>query len=104
MKKYILGLILSLSTFKHNTERHHIIARTADKAKIARNIWIYKCHKGINDEENIAKVKPVLHKVLHRNEYYELVNFSVETAYTIGGVFLVTGVLKGFKEVLEHGK
>lgn len=52
------------------TERHHIIARTAMKMAKAREIWVEKCKYSINNIRNLVDINKNLHKALHTNLWY----------------------------------
>lgn len=55
-------------------EHHHIIAKSAPKAYIARNLYLYKYKRDINAVENMIWLKYRLHKHLHTDIYYNAVN------------------------------
>ena len=59
---------------KKGTHKHHIIARTADRAKKARDIWTKECGQSINASINLIRISINLHAPLHTIAYYEAVN------------------------------
>ena len=68
--------------YNHEYERHHIVARSSIKAKPARNI-VRKVYPGEGTEVaiNIVPISTNLHKVIHTDFYYALVNHHVVISY-----------------------
>ena len=63
------------ATKKNKYEVHHIVAKSAPRAKIARDLLKHnKVKIGINSSLNLVKIKYNLHRHLHRNSYYDAVN------------------------------
>lgn len=76
----------ALSTYKRfGKNNHHIIAKAAPAASIARNIWRDDCDMDINNWRNIARIKTTLHVFLHTGGYYAAVNALVQEGYDLGG-------------------
>ena len=65
-------------------EDHHIIAQKAIRAYPARNIWLNKCYKKIDDSPNVISLKYELHRHLHTGKYYRAVNIDIINAYAFG--------------------
>ena len=69
--------------YRSSTEEHHIVAKKSPKSIIAR-----KCFDdvGLKVEDDFikVKVKTSLHRRLHTNIYYGLINTGVLIAYAIG--------------------
>ena len=102
INKVIFYIIVSTNIFKHETERHHIIAKIHPRAKEARDIFVKKCRRNINDEKNIANVRTKYHKVMHTKVYFEEVYNLIGSAYSSGGSVMVINVLGMLKDVLEE--
>ena len=65
---------------KGKNEWHHIIAKKESRALPARWRWLSLGYN-INDLQNLVYLKYGLHRRLHTNEYYSLVNEFVSRAY-----------------------
>ncbi len=65
---------------KGKNEWHHVIAKRAQRAFPARWRWL-SLGNDINSIENLVYIKYGLHRRLHTNEYYSLVNDFVSRAY-----------------------
>ena len=98
--------VKSKPKYKSNTERHHIVAKGATKAKAARNV-LKKV--GIDykwDDRNLIRIKTGLHRRLHTNKYYAYVNKLVVDAYNNGKSYKqrknnVEKVLKELKKAIK---
>ncbi len=66
--------------YKDKYEEHHIVARTKTRAKPARDI-LNKVGIKIENPINKIKIKKGLHKRLHRNDYFDIVNSMIQSAY-----------------------
>ena len=60
----LTSAIQSLSDKRHG---HHIVAKKAWRAGLARYILVEACEITINDKRNIAQVKDIYHSHLHTN-------------------------------------
>ena len=69
--------------YRSNTEEHHIVAKKSPKSIIAR-----KCFDdvglSVEDKFNKVPVKTGIHRRLHTNVYYGLINTGVLIAYALG--------------------
>ena len=90
--------IQSVYDIKH---KHHIVAKKAWRAELARYILVKLCHIGINDERNIADVKDIYHSHLHTNSYYGLINAGMTYSYFTNGIAGVEKFLFEVKKILE---
>jgi hypothetical protein len=63
-------------------ELHHIVAQNARKAQEARDVLKY-VEIGINSSDNTVLLKYVLHKVLHTDLYYSVINYEMRHAGNI---------------------
>ena len=70
--------------YTHKIERHHIVAQNDPRAMPARAILDGVGIK-INSNENIVPLSTAMHKRLHTNQYYALVNTIVMHAYLGAG-------------------
>lgn len=98
----------SIPRYKSKYELHHIVAQTAIKAAKARNI-LHKVRIDINSTENTVYLKTGLHRRIHTNEYYNLVNWIIEKAYNAGYSFYdrknrVIKSLNAIKDLLLHAR
>ncbi|KXG08411.1 tRNA(Glu)-specific nuclease WapA [Anoxybacillus sp. P3H1B] len=66
--------------YKSKTELHHIVAQKAGKAEPARRI-LEKVGIGVNDKENLVRIKTGLHRRLHTTKYYQAVNTIIGSVY-----------------------
>ena len=66
------------------TDTHHIVARTARQAQMARD-YFELADINIDDPDNIIELKPSFHHRLHTNYYNYSVNVAVSVGYTFGG-------------------
>mgnify|MGYP001625133572 CR=1 FL=1 len=64
---------------KNKKVKHHIIAKAAPRAKIARDIFLSYC-KNINDIRNLAYIWDCYHIFLHTYSYYDKVNEVISDA------------------------
>ena len=94
----LASTIQSVSNKKHG---HHIVAKKAWRAELARYILVKLCHIGINDERNIADVKDIYHSHLHTNSYYGLINAGMTYSYFTNGIVGVEEFLFEVKNILE---
>jgi len=69
-------------------------------AKIARDIWIIKCNKSINDDLNLVWLKYEFHRHIHTRSYFAAVNTLISVAYTMGGEKVTAVVLSGINDAL----
>ena len=77
----ILSSFAKAAAVYTTNEVHHIVAKTAKKAKLARRIYVTRTKHEIDDPRNLIPLKKGLHKRLHRKQYFELVNVIVSKAY-----------------------
>ena len=89
--------------YKKKTEVHHIVAQRDPRAETAR--WVLKkVGMKVSDEENLIAIKKGLHKRLHRNNYYSMVNSTLQSAYYKkkgSRVSRVKDALKGLRNYIE---
>lgn len=96
-----IGKSFAKSKKKYNTtEVHHIVARTAWRAKPAKYI-LEKSDVDIkiNSTCNLVTLKKGLHKRLHRKSYFDMVNGAIKAAYDEKG-----NKRKNVKEALSRLK
>ena len=62
-------------------EEHHIAARKASNAKQAANILQQVLPGGVEDPLNKVMLKTSVHRRIHTNAYYTLVNYAIIAAY-----------------------
>lgn len=74
--------IRTLPNYRTPTEVHHIVAQAAINAKPARDI-INKVlsPQGVQHPNNLIAIKTGVHRRLHTNVYYNLVNNIIQKAY-----------------------
>jgi len=60
---------------------HHIVAQTARKAQLARDV-LKRVGIGVNHKRNLVSIKTGLHRRLHTNKYYETINDIMNSAYS----------------------
>ena len=83
-----LALSLSKATvksYKSDYESHHIAARKARNAEPAALILIEVLPNGVEDPENLVAVHTDVHRRIHTNLYYFLVNQMIIVAYESAG-------------------
>ncbi len=102
-----IGKSFSKAKRKYDTkEWHHIVAQSHPKAKPARKI-IKKVGIRLDNWINLIYIKKGLHKRLHRNDYFSIVNSMMQTAYQKKGnkrknVEKAYGYLRNFIGQLEQ--
>ena len=69
--------------YKTTTEDHHIVAKRATDANIAREV-LRTLEINIDGSANMVRIKTGLHRRLHTKKYYSLVNAIVVPAYNRG--------------------
>lgn len=96
IKKGIVEALRSLWKWwrKEKEEIHHIIAQASIRAIPARNVWVNKCGKNINDPINLVALKYSIHRRLHTQFYYSIINIVICKAYDSGLVAGTEAVLK----------
>ena len=96
--------------YRTEYEEHHIAAKQAYKAKKAASILNEVLPGGVEDPLNKVSLKTSVHRRIHNNAYYSLVNIMVVTAYDLAegnpqqqysNVVMVLGALYGFLESLN---
>lgn len=70
--------------YRKDTEVHHIVAQRASGAQRAKQILI-DTGIGINSKENTVSINTCLHRRLHTNLYYKLVDAIIVSAYNSAG-------------------
>ena len=70
--------------YRSNKEVHHIVAQRASGAQRAKQILI-DTGIGINSKENTVSINTCLHRRLHTNLYYKLVDAIIVSAYNSAG-------------------
>ena len=94
-------------TYRHTMEKHHIVAKMAKNAKLARVILASVGIDYWNSSENLVKIKAGLHRRLHTNKYYGWANSVVISAYKAANgdlgkqSFNVKSALGNMKNILE---
>ena len=95
--------------YRSNKEVHHIVAQRASGAQRAKQILI-DTGIGINSKENTVSINTCLHRRLHTNLYYKLVDAIIVSAYNSAGgdpvqqtenVKVALGTIKAFIVGLE---
>ena len=71
-------------TYRSDKEIHHLVAKGARNADLAREI-LYSVGIGINNEKNLLLIKTGLHRRLHTDLYYGWANSVVISAYRNAG-------------------
>ncbi len=102
LSKIIAAALAAAKHFSKTTHKHHIIAKKALRAAVARLVYVLSCKKDINDPENIANVNSAVHMHMHTNAYYATINLLISGAYTANGVYGVENMLSIIKEMLEN--
>ena len=69
-------------SYRSTTEDHHIVAQGSYKAKQTAVILNQLFPNGVQNEINIITIKTSVHKRIHTNLYYALVNEMVCSAYS----------------------
>ena len=69
------------TTYRKETERHHIVARRAAKAAPAARILNEVLKDGVESELNLVDLSTKVHRRLHTNLYYNFVNLAIVGAY-----------------------
>ena len=72
------------TTYRKETERHHIVARRAAKAAPAARILNEVLKDGVESELNLVDLSTKVHRRLHTNLYYNFVNLAIVGAYNAG--------------------
>ena len=72
-----LAKVKVIPWYKGQKQWHHIIAKKAQRASVARNIWVNELGMNINSEVNLVYIKRGLHNTL----YYAWVNNVITSAY-----------------------
>ena len=72
------------TTYRKETERHHIVARRAAKAAPAARILNEVLKDGVESELNLVDLSTKVHLRLHTNLYYNFVNLAIVGAYNAG--------------------
>ena len=82
---------------------HHIIARTADRARLAQHVWTIELRESINSSRNLVPINQNFHQHLHNIIYYDSVNCIIGMAYYKNGlmdkrkrVYAALSVIKTF--------
>lgn len=70
--------------YRKDTEVHHIVAQRASGADHTRRI-LAELEIGINDPVNTVSINTCLHRRLHTNLYYKLVDAIIVSAYNSAG-------------------
>ena len=70
--------------YRSNKEVHHIVAQRARGAERTKQILI-DTGIGINSKENTVSINTCLHRRLHTNLYYKLVDAIIVSAYNSAG-------------------
>ena len=70
--------------YRKDTEVHHIVAQRATGADHTRRI-LAELEIGINDPVNTVSINTCLHRRLHTNLYYKLVDAIIVSAYNSAG-------------------
>lgn len=95
--------------YRSNKEVHHIVAQRATGADHTRRI-LAELEIGINDPVNTVSINTCLHRRLHTNLYYEVVDIIIVSAYNSAGgdpvqqtenVKVALGTIKAFIVGLE---
>ena len=95
--------------YRKDTEVHHIVAQHARGAERTKQILI-DTGIGINSKENTVSINTCLHRRLHTNLYYEVVDIIIVSAYNSAGgdpvqqtenVKVALGTIKAFIVGLE---
>ena len=95
--------------YRKDTEVHHIVAQRATGADHTRRI-LAELEIGINDPVNTVSINTCLHRRLHTNLYYKLVDAIIVSAYNSAGgdpvqqtenVKVALGTIKAFIVGLE---
>lgn len=95
--------------YRSNKEVHHIVAQHARGAERTKQILI-DTGIGINSKENTVSINTCLHRRLHTNLYYEVVDIIIVSAYNSAGgdpvqqtenVKVALGTIKAFIVGLE---
>ena len=81
------------------TANHHIVAKRASKAAIAR-YCLHKVDIGIEAVINKVNIKQNLHYHLHTTTYYVAINTLVMQAY--GSKENTSNILRGIKKIIEE--
>ena len=82
IKKLALSLSkATVTTYKTDYEIHHIAARKARNAEPAALILMEVLPNGVEDPENLVAVHTDVHRRIHTNLYYFLVNQMIIVAY-----------------------
>ena len=68
--------------YRNKTEIHHIVPQAAQKALPAQTVMYLVYPEGVETPENKVKLSTILHRGLHTNLYYGIVNYTVVTAYS----------------------
>ena len=76
-----LAKVKVIPWYKGQKQWHHIIAKKAQRASVARNIWVNELGMNINSEVNLVYIKRGLHQRLHNTLYYAWVNNVITSAY-----------------------
>ena len=76
--------VKTIPKYKKTTEVHHIVAQGAKKAKEAQSILLSCGIQYKTDARNLIRIKTGLHRRLHTNNYYSIVNNLVIRAYNGG--------------------
>jgi hypothetical protein len=76
-----LAKAISTTKYRSPTEVHHIAAMQSYKAEEARLILEIVFPDGVENPANKVELKTKLHKRLHTNAYYALINAIVVAAY-----------------------
>ena len=107
-EEYVVDLALAIAlavtkandkTYRHPTNDHHIVAKAASRAQIARDIYNHTFGTGqLNNSRNIVTIRTSIHVVLHTNLYYDAVNNIMEYANDNN---VVPSVLRNIKKTLE---
>ena len=69
-------------TYRSTNELHHIVAQTSVKAAPARAV-LEAAGISVNQQENLVLIKTGLHRRLHTNLYYEMINVTLVSAYSM---------------------
>ena len=72
------------TTYRKETERHHIVAHRAAKAAPAARILNEVLKDGVESELNLVDLSTKVHRRLHTNLYYNFVNLAIVGAYNAG--------------------
>ena len=70
--------------YKSDTETHHIAAKGAYKAEQAATILNNVLEKGVEDPANKIEIRTEIHRRIHTDVYYSMVNQMIIDAYTEG--------------------